>query len=546
MTNKATERERGRRRRRDVKIAKLQAALAEKETATAVETVEPTPVDLSDPAQVIADWCAANLIVPNGLLAGQPFRLEDWQIDFLRDAFADGVREAALTTPRKLGKSGLIAALLLCFLAGPLNRPGWRCIVVSFTGNLAKELRRQVAEIADVSGLSKTVKDYSTPTPGRIIGANGAEVTILAADKSSGHAVGVDLTITDESGLLPESKRDLWDAVYSSVSTRNGRNLHISIRANGPMFDELRERRNHPAVVWHEYAADENADLLDRAQWHKANPGLGTIKSLDYMQDAAERAAATPAAASGFRTLDLNLPGSPTAEMIVSVPDYLRCVADTLPERAGDCWLALDVGGAAAFTAAAAFWPDTGRCELFMGIGGLPDLATRSRADGVGNLYPRMAAGGELWCYPGLRETPLQDFVTDLAARLDGVAVTGLVADEYRASRLLDAMDTAGLRQWAQRLEIRPVRWKQGNDDVVAFQGSVIGGRVVFPDTLVMLSAIRESQLVSDNNGNVRLDKSRYKGRIDVLTAAVLAVAAGERYRRVADTSPVTSGLIPW
>ena len=530
---KTAERERGRRRRRDVTITKLRAELADLSATPPALAMDSADLDLTDPAGVIADWCAATLTVPTGLLAGQPFRLETWQVDFLRDALGDGVREAALTTPRKLGKSGLIAALLLSYLAGPLNRPGWRAIVVSLTGVLARELRRQVAEIAEVSGLSEVVRDYQTPTPGRIVGLNGAEVTILAADKSSGHAVGVDLAITDESGLLQENKRGLWDAVYSSTSTRNGRSLHISIRGDSPMFAELRERREDPAVVWHEYAADENADLLDAAQWRQANPGLGSIKSLDYMRDAAQRAAATPAAAAGFRTLDLNLPGSPTAAMIVSLADYQRCVAAALPERRGECWIGLDCGGATAFTGAAVYFPETGRCELYAGIGGIPDLLTRSRGDGVGDLYPRMFDRGELWVY-GQRETPIAEFVADLAARLDGVLVAGLVADEYRAKRLRDGLDAVGLSEWGARLAIRPVRWKQGTDDCVAFQTAVITGGVAFPETLIMPAAIRDARLETDTMGNIRLAKVREHGRVDVLSASVLAVSAGERNRALA------------
>ena len=529
--NPTANRYRSRAVRRDATIDRLRAELAALKAPADPPALDAAALDLTDPASVIADWCAATLTVPTGLLAGQPFRLETWQVNWLRDALADGVREAALTTPRKLGKSGLIAALLLCYLAGPLNRAGWRAIVVSLTGTLAKELRRQVAEIAEVSGLSEIVKDYATPTPGKIIGANSAEVTILAADRASGHAVGVDLAITDESGLLGENKRDLWDAVYSSVSTRNGRSLHISIRGDGVMFDELRARRDDPAVVWHEYAADENADLLDRAQWHKANPGLGSIKSLDYMIDAANRAHATPAAAAGFRTLDLNLPGSPTAATVVSVADYLRCVAAALPERAGDCWVALDLGGASSFTAAAAYWPQTGRCELYAAIGDNPPLAERSRADGMGpDLYPRMAERGELWTYPG-RETPTAAFMADLALRLDGATIGGLIADEYRAARLRDALDAAGMPDWGARLAIRPVRWKQATDDIVAFQTAIITSAVAFPETLIMPAAIRDSRIEPDKQGNMRLDKSREHGRIDVLMAAILAVSAGERNR---------------
>ena len=538
--NRTAEKERGKRRRRDATIERLRAQLADL-TAT-----PPLPdyadLDLSDPAGVIADWCAATLTVPTGLLAGQPFRLETWQVDFLRDALADGVREAALTSPRKLGKSGLIAALLLCYLAGPLNRAGWRAIVVSLTGTLARELRRQVAEIAEVSGLAEVVRDYATPTPGRIVGLNGAEVSILAADRASGHAVGVDLAITDESGLLGENKRDLWDAVYSSTSTRDGRSLHISIRGDGPMFAELRERRDDPAVVWHEYAADEDGDVLDPAQWHKANPGLGSIKSLDYMRDAAERAAATPAAMAGFRTLDLNLPGSPDAATVVTVADYLRCVKGALPDRDGDAWVALDLGGASSFTAAAAYWPLTGRVELFAGIGDNPPLAERSRADGMGpGFYERMAERGELWAYAG-RETPTAAFLADLALRLDGATIGGLVADEYRAARLRDALDAAGLTYWSARLAIRPVRWKTSSDDIVSFQTGIITGGLSFAETLIMPAAIRDSRIEPDKQGNMRLSKSREHGRIDVLMAAVLAVAAGERNRPDPGAGPAYRG----
>ena len=244
--NKPAERERGRRRRRDATIGKLRAQLAERDAPLPVAA--DLDVDLTDPARVIAEWAAATLVVPTGILAGQPFQFERWQIAFLRDALADGVREAALTVARKNGKSGLIAAMILCYLCGPLNQPNWRAVCVSLTGALAGELRRQITEIAAASGIAGLVRDYRSPTPGRIIGQRGAEITFLASDKATGNAVGTDLTLTDESGLMPESQRPVWDAVYSCVSTRNGRNLHISIKGNGPMFAELLARRGQPVL----------------------------------------------------------------------------------------------------------------------------------------------------------------------------------------------------------------------------------------------------------------------------------------------------------
>ena len=488
------------------------------------EPVAPVSV-CTDVADDIVRWAESTLVVPSGLLAGQPFRIEQWQRAFLRDALADGVREASLCCPRKNGKSGLIAALVLYFLAGPGNRSNWRAIVVSLTGALAKELRKQIAEIADASGLD-CIRSFNSPTPGRVTGLNGASLDCLAADKSSGHAVGVDLALVDESGLLGEDKRPLWDAVYSSTSGRDGRVLYISVRGASPMFEELRERKGQQGIIWHEYAADDNADLLDREQWHKANPGLGTVKSLAYMEDASRRAVESPLAAAGFRSLDLNLPGTPNQPMILDVADYQRAVVDALPPREGPCIVALDVGGSTSFTAACAYWPVSGRTELFAAVGGIPNVTARGKSDGVGGRYQRMHQRGELWVYPGVRVTPLKEFLADVAERLADADVVNLVADDYRKNFVLDALP----EQWTRlELVIRTAIWKSATEDIIAFQSAVISGKVSFPESLALASAIRESRLDFDKMGNVRLEKQRANGRIDCLSAAVLAIAEGLR-----------------
>ena len=295
---KSAERERGRRRRRDTAIVKLRAQVAE--LTAAPELPDLADLDLSDPAGVIADWCAKVLTVPTGLLAGQPFRLQDWQVAWLRAALGPGIREAALTTPQEARQvwpdSGIAAVPSLRaveppWLAGDcrfVDRHTWQ-----------KNCKRQVAEIVEASGLSEHVKDYATPTPGRIVGKNGMRrLRSLAADKASGHAVGVDLAITDESGLLQENKRGpLGRRAIRARRLGTGVVCISAYGATGPMFSELRERRNDPGIVWHEYSAPDDCALDDETAWYAANPGLGTIKSLAYMRDASSRAIATPAAA---------------------------------------------------------------------------------------------------------------------------------------------------------------------------------------------------------------------------------------------------------
>ena len=313
-------------------------------------------------------WSAETLKVPTGPLQGKPFLIEDFQSDWLRDALAPGIRECGLSIARKNGKSGVVAALCLGYLVGPLRTKRWRGIAISLTGFLAGELRTAIVQTAEASDLSDYISTKAFPPPGIIKGLDGTELTLLASDKATGHAVGADLAIIDEAGLLEENRRELWNAVFSSISARDGRFMCISIRGHGPMFSELADRRDKPTVHFTEYAAPDGCDLDDPDAWRAANPGLGTIKSESYMRDAAARAIQTPADARSFRAYELNLPQDPTASMLVEAADWQRCEVDVLPKASGPMVLAFDLSGGYSMSSAFAYWPETGLAKFIRRI----------------------------------------------------------------------------------------------------------------------------------------------------------------------------------
>ena len=111
----------------------------------------PPSVSVNDAAETFFEWAESTLKVPFGMLRGRPFRIPEWQRGYIREALSDGVREAGLSIARKNGKSGLVAALVLAYLVGPLNVEHWRGLVVSLTGALAAELRSAVALTAEAS-----------------------------------------------------------------------------------------------------------------------------------------------------------------------------------------------------------------------------------------------------------------------------------------------------------------------------------------------------------------------------------------------------------
>ena len=484
------------------------------------------PRAVNDPAGELASWAKKKLKVPMGRLRGEPFIIDDWQLDFLRAALRPEVFESGLSVARKNGKSGVIGAVCLGYLCGPLATPDWRAVVTSLTGALAKELRMAIEQTAAVSGLE--IEVYKSPMPGYIVSGKGGRMDFLAADKGTGHAVGADLAIIDEAGLLLEEGRDLWEAMMSSVSGRDGQLMGISIQGEGPMFAEMKERGGEKGVVFHDYSCDNSVHVDDEQAWHQANPGLQSgIKSIEYMRHRAQRALSNPSTEARFRSLDLNCPQDPDREMICSVTDWQECLTEQPPERDGVCVLGVDLGGSASMTAAVALWPRTGRTEAWGAFPSQPGLRRRGRADGVGDLYVNMQNRGEIRTM-GHRTTPVAQFLQWVIGDLSGQHILMAGADRYRKAEMEEVLAEAAL--------FLPMIWRgqgaaataDGSHDVRAFQARVLTRRFLMKPSLLMAHAISESALRRDGSGNPAIDKSRSRGRIDALQAGVIAAGLGQ------------------
>ena len=496
------------RQRRHRAKRKAEAARAE------VRTI--TPAAPPDPVGALAAWAETSLVVPAGHpAAGQPMALPDFAEKFLRAGLE--AHESALSVGRKNAKSAIAAVLALGYLVGPLRTAGWRGAVASVSKEKAAELRGQVAAIAEASRLDVRVR--RAPYPGQIESATGT-LEVLSSDRTAGHSSGFDLVIIDETGLMPERARELLAGLRSSVSGKAGRIIHISVRGDSPLFAEVLA---NPATVAHHFAAPEGCAIDDESAWAAANPGLGTIKSRAYMRAEVERIRGAPADEPSFRAFDLNQNLDPTREMICTPDDLRACFVDDPPPRDGPALLGFDFGEAVSATAACAIWPSTGRLETWMAFGDVPSLAERQRRDSA--PYVAMETRGELRTYSG-RLVRVDAFLSDLQADLSGVRVQAAGADSYKDSEARDFLDRAVVR-WP--LQFRRVgAGKDGGADVRAFQRLVMQGRFALADNLSLATAIVKSTLRRDGNGNPGLDRATSRGRIDVLSAAVIAAGLAE------------------
>ena len=511
---------------RDRMRAKRAAAKAAKVAGKAA-SVKPLPETPSDLADAICQWAKKFLKVPPGHpKEGGPLMVPAYGQRFLTDALAETTHEALLCLGRKNAKSAIVAVLLLAYLVGPLRRAGFRAGVASISKEKAGELRGQIEAIATSSGL-KQLRFWRRSAPA-ITSEHGGSVDILSADNNAGAAGSYDLAIIDELGLLGERNRPLVNSMRSSVSAKAGKFAALSVHGDGPFIPEILERKGSAGLAVHHYFSPEGCALDDEAAWDAANPGIKAgIKSIDYMRSEARRVAVTRSDESSFRALDLNQPATPGSEMIFSLAEWQACVVaeEDMPPRTGACCVGFDLGGSSSMTALAAIWPENGRCEAWGAFPGTPALKERARVDGA--RYELMERRNELKIYAG-RITPVSEFLRDCAARLAGERVLAAGADRYRKAEAMQALDGADLR-W-------PITWRgvgasakaDGSHDVRSLQKLVLTRKLRTVENLLLDTAIAASVIRRDGAGNPALDQGSKAGRIDALSAAVIAAGLAE------------------
>ena len=209
--------------------------------------------------------------------------------------------------------------------------------------------------------------------------------------------------------------------------------------------------------------------------------------------------------------------------MLISLADYRGCLTDELPPRQGPVVLGLDMGEATSASAVFAIWPATGRCETWMGYGDTPSATARSKLDGA--RYDLMVSRGELKLYPG-RVTPVAEFLGDVAADLKGEQIYRLAGDAYKDAEVKDFLEKAGLN-WPYQFR-RVGAGKDGGADVRAMQRLFLQRKVSLKENLSFATALQNSAIRRDGNGNPGQDKKTSRGRIDLASACVIACGVAE------------------
>ena len=474
-----------------------------------------------------------------GAGAGEPFEVLHWQRRFLRVAFS-GAGDAALSVARANGKSTFVAGLGCAAIDGPLRQPRAEVLVVA-----SSFLQARVVFDHSVEFLGKKLEKrevwrvWDTSQVARILHRpSGASLQVIAADPRRMHGRAPVLVLADEPAQWEPSKSErALAALRTGLGKVPGsRLIALGTRPDSPDHWFQKMLKGDRAVV---YAARPDDPPFHRRTWRRANPSLDIMPALEErLRVEAEEARRDPVALASFRALRLNQGVSDTVESVL-VEAGLWSLHTGDAAAVGPYVLGVDLGTTEAMSAAAGYWPETGRLDALAVYGDDPDLKSRGLRDGVGRLYTDCARRGELLTSPGR--------VSDLRTLLDTVyerwgAPAAIVCDRWREGELRDAL--SDLRFPRAALVIRGMGYKDGGEDVRSFRKAVMSGEVTPRENLLLASAMSEARTVSDPAGNAKLAKKseggrRKAARDDAAAAAVLAVAlAWRRRKHVAGSAP--------
>lgn len=248
-----------------------------------------------------------------GRWGGKLVRLELWEKALLAAAFGfvdeDGLRQyqqVLLIVGKKNGKS-LLASIVGNYMLTADGEPGPEVYAVATKKDQAKIVWTEAKRMIRKSpALSKRVRSLVAELA---CDGNDGSFKPLASDSGTLDGLNVHCALMDEIHQWTNG-RALFDIIADGTTAREQPLLFITSTAGTvreDIFDEKYDEAERVINGWSDpvgyhderilpvvYELDKRSEWTDPLCWKKANPSLGTIKSLRQLEEKVERAKANP------------------------------------------------------------------------------------------------------------------------------------------------------------------------------------------------------------------------------------------------------------
>lgn len=469
--------------------------------------------------------------VPEGVLLNQPVRLLDFQKRFILDVYDNphGTSRAYLSIARKNSKTATIAMMVLASLVGPEAFANSRIVSGAQSRKQAAEVYNYAAKMVMMSprlrGIVKMI-----PSQKMLIGLpRNVEYQAIAAEAKGAMGGSPIVAILDEIGQVKGPYDPFIEAIETAQGAYEGKSLLIAISTqaatDGDLFsiwlDDQALHRD-PHIVSHVYTAPKDCELRDREAWAAANPALGVFRSLQDVEEAAERAVRMPTSENTFRWLYLNQRIEANSPF-VSASVWQANGADPRSLDDVPVYGGLDLSSVADLTSLVLIGNIDNRWHIHPTFW-LPGESLRDKAHADRVPY-------DLWHKDGyLQTTPSKSIEYEyIAEYLRGVF------DRYDVRKIaFDRWNFRNLRLWLLKagfdetqIEDHFVEFGQGYQSMSPalrdLESDLLNSNIAHGNHPVLTMCAANAVVQTDPAGNRKLAKDKSSGRIDGMVALAMA-----------------------
>ena len=269
-------------------------------------------------ADRVIGWIERYCTIPSGARQGQPFLLEEFQKEDLRQIYVEEnpPLTAIISMPKKNGKTTFMAALELVHIVGPESYGNFNSEVYSSARALKqaamifKAAQHMIEASPDLTAATKVI-----PTSKKIIGLRTG-VTYEALSNESGVNQGVNpvFCVVDELGECTKPTDKQFDYLSKGMGAHKN-SLMIIISTEGEddecllssLIDDARAYPDEETLlIHHGLPKDYKGDIFSDEAIRIANPGIGTICGWRVPRKEARQAKRIKAREASYRRLHLN------------------------------------------------------------------------------------------------------------------------------------------------------------------------------------------------------------------------------------------------
>jgi phage terminase large subunit-like protein len=479
-----------------------------------------------------------------GRLAGQPLRLDPWQVAYLiipvfgwvkKNEFGEFVRvirNLYIDVPRKQGKSTLAGgiALYMAFADGDL---GAQVVTAATTERQAGFVFNPIKMLAEKSPM---LRDRVKTHQKRIImPSTGSYVEVIASAADAQHGLNLSCAVVDE--LHVHKTGDLLHTLETGTGSRTQPLIAIITTADSgrreTIYDQKRSYIEQLArgafkdestygVVW---AADPLADPFAEATWKAANPGYGVSPTAGYLKSASTKAQNSPAELAEFQRLHLGLrTKQETKYLDLSVWDRNASLVHE-PDLAGrECFGGLDLASTSDLCALAWVFPSPS--------GGFDNLwRLWTPEDNLTALDKRTAGAATVWVREGfLTLTPGNvadyDFIeAQINADREKFNVRGIAYDPWNSSQLVNNLVGTGAPMVKTRQGLVTLSAPTKELQRILLEGTEAKPMFRHGGNPAVRWQVDNFAVSMDPAGNVKPNKAIAADKIDAMAATINALS---------------------